>query len=268
MIDLHSHIIPGIDDGARNMEEAVEMAKDAEHDGVKKIVCTPHVFRYPYNQENLTVIEKKRKELNWTLKENDIQVDVLSGAEVHICHDLMNKMKRYRDILVINQSSYMIVEFPPHNVFSGVVQLFFDLLNHGITPIIAHPERNLVFMRNPDLLFKLIQMGGLCQANSGSFLGYYGRKVKNTVYLFLDLDYIHFVASDCHKPHSQATSISDAGLRIKDIKGEEIVSALLIQNPLAVLSNREVPYFPDPINPIKEERSLRVKVPNIFKRRI
>lgn len=267
MIDLHSHILPGIDDGAQNMEEALEMARIAEQDGVKKIVSTPHVFRYPFNHRDLSVIEKKRKELTWVLKENGIHVDVLSGAEVHICHDLMDKIKRNREILVINQGSYMLVEFPPHNVFSGVIQLFFDLLNERITPIISHPERNLIFMRSPEVLFKLIQMGGLCQANSGSFLGYYGRKAMNAVYYFLDLDFIHFVASDCHKPHSEETSLSEAALRIQDAGGEEKARALFIQNPLAVLSNREIPYIPEPINPQKEERSLKVKVPNIFRRR-
>lgn len=267
MIDLHSHILPGIDDGAQNMEEAIEMARIAEKDGVKKIVATPHMFRYPFIFKDLGIIEKKWRELTWILKENDINVDVLLGAEVHISHDLMNGIRKNRKPFVIHQSSYMIVEFPPHNVVAGVIKLFFDLLSEGITPIISHPERNLVFQRNPELLFKLIQMGGLSQANSGSFSRYYGKRVQETVYYFLEMNLIHFIGSDCHNARSSATRLSEAACRIKEVGGEEIANALVLQNPMAVLHDREIPYFPDPINPKENEKSFKIKIPNIFNRR-
>jgi protein-tyrosine phosphatase len=129
MIDLHCHILPGLDDGARNLEEAVEMAKIAEDDGTERIVATPHLFRGDFMHEGLGIIEEKRKELSRTLEADNIQVELLSGAEVHIAHNLMEEIRKNRNSLVINRSSYMFVEFPSRHVFSGVKELFFELMS-------------------------------------------------------------------------------------------------------------------------------------------
>jgi protein-tyrosine phosphatase len=157
MIDLHSHILPGLDDGAQSMEESLEMAKIAERDGVEKIVATPHLFRgnFIYEDlgiignfiyEDLGIIEIKRSELSQVLKENNIHVEILAGAEVHVSHNLIDEIRKNRENLVLNQSSYMVVEFPSDLIFSGAKNLFFELMSEGIIPIIAHPERNSVFI--------------------------------------------------------------------------------------------------------------------------
>ena len=264
MIDLHSHILPGLDDGARSMEESLEMARIAERDGIEKIVATPHLFRGNFIYEDFGIIEKKRSELSQALKENNIHAEILAGAEVHISHNLIDEIRRNRENLVLNQSSYMFVEFPSDLVFSAAKNLFFELMSEGIIPIIAHPERNSVFIHSPSLLYELIQMGGLSQANSGSFSGLYGRRVEEAVLHFLELNFIHFIASDSHNTHSVVSLLSEAAREAEMIVGKEKARALVKDNPQAVLDDKEIPYLPEPSNPKEKEKSFKVKIPKIF----
>ena len=138
-------------------------------------------------------------------------------------------------------------------------------MSEGITPIIAHPERNSVFIHNPSLLYELIQMGGLSQANSGSFSGLYGSRVEEAVLHFLELNLIHFIASDSHNTHSLVSRLSEAMKRARMIVGEEEARALVKDNPQAVLDDKEIPYLPDPINPKEKEKSFKINIPNIFR---
>ena len=266
MIDLHCHILPGVDDGAKNLEEAVEMAKIAEDEGIERIVVTPHLFRENFLNEGLGIIEEKRKELSGALEASNIHLELLSGAEVHIAHNLMEEIRKNRNYLVINRSSYMIVEFPSRHVFSGVKELFFELMSEGIIPIIAHPERNSVFVRNPSFLYELIQMGSLAQANSGSLSGIYGREVEQAVCRFLEMNLIHFIGSDGHNTNALAPRLLEARERAERIIGEEGAVALVKDNPGAVLEDKELPYLPEEVNPSKKERRLPLKI-SFFKRR-
>ncbi len=266
MIDLHCHILPGLDDGAKNLEEAVEMAKIAEDEGIERIVATPHLFRGDFMCEDLGIIEEKRKELSRALETNDIHVELLTGAEVHIAHNLMEEIRNSRDLLVINRSSYMFVEFPSRHVFSGVKELFFELMSEGLIPIIAHPERNSVFVRNPSFLYELVRMGSLSQANSGSLSGIYGREAEQAVFRFLEMNLIHFIGSDGHSPNTLAPKLSAARERAERIIGKEGAKALVEDNPGAVLEDKEIPYLPEAMNPSKKESKLPLKI-SLFKRK-
>ena len=159
MIDIQCHILPGLDDGAQTMIDALEMAVAAESEGIKKIIATPHLFRDTYHHADLSIIERKKEELTKNLVQNNIHVEVYTGAEVHISHDLIGHIKKHKDFLMLNGSSYLLSEFPSKHIFSGVGQLFFDLMSEDITPIIAHPERNDVFVQHPEILYELIQRG-------------------------------------------------------------------------------------------------------------
>ncbi len=266
MIDLHCHILPGLDDGAKSLEESVEMAQIAEDDGIERIVATPHLFRGYFMQEDPGIIEEKKEELSRAFKANDIHLELLSGAEVHISHNLMDEIMKNRESLVIDRSSYMFVEFPSRHVFSGVKELFFELMSEGIIPIIAHPERNSVFVRNPTFLYELIRMGSLAQANSGSLSGVYGREAEQAVLRFLDMNLIHFIGSDGHNTHALAPRLSEARESAERIIGKEGAWSLVRENPGAVLEDRPIPYQPEAVNPSKKEKRLSLKT-SIFKRR-
>lgn len=267
MIDLHCHILPGLDDGANSLDEAVEMARMAEDDGIRKIVATPHLFRGEFTPNDLGLIEEKKQELVKALKKMNINIEVFTGAEVHISHNLIGEIRKNRKFLVINQSSYMFVEFPSEHVFSGVKDLFFNLMSEGITPVITHPERNSIFIRNSSMLYELVQMGSFCQANSGSFTGLYGLNSQKAVHRFLELGLIHFISSDCHNTRSIIPKLSEAVIRASGIVGEVNATALVEENPQAVLDNQEIPYFPAPVSPGEREKSLKIKIPSLFRKR-
>ena len=265
MIDLHSHILPGLDDGAQTIDNALEMARIAQEDGIEKIVATPHLFRNNFTPQNLRIIEEKRAELVEALDKHNIDIEIFAGAEVHISHNLIDEIRENRAYLVIHESSYMFVEFPSDHVFQGVKNLFFELMSEGITPIIAHPERNSVFRRNPVMLYDLVQTGAFCQVNSGSITGIYSLRSQDAVNQFLSLGLVHFIASDCHNTESIPPKLSSAVEKAAEVIGEKNASALVIDNPQAVLDNKELPYFTNPVNPKEQQRSLRVKMPNIFR---
>lgn len=266
MIDLHCHILPGLDDGAESLEEAVGMARIAEAEGIEKIVATPHLFRDNFEYEDLSIIEERRKELSNVLEINNIQVEILSGAEVHISHNLIEEIRKNRNYLVLNQGSYMFIEFPSDHVFSGIKELFFELMSEGITPIIAHPERNSVFARSPSLLYDFVQMGGLAQANSGSFSGIYGKEIEEAVFRLLELNLVHFIGSDGHNTRSRAPRLLEAVKRAEMVGWKEKAKTLVWDNPKAVIENREIPFLAEPVNPEEKEKKFRVKIP-FFKKK-
>jgi len=267
MIDLHSHILPNIDDGARDINMAVAMAKIAEEDGIEQMVATPHLFRGEYVYDDLNIINIKVDELRKALKEKSIKLNILPGAEVHIAHNLIEEIRKHRNSLVISNSSYMFVEFPPEHVFSGVKDLFFEMMSEGITPIIAHPERNSVFRRHPRLLYELIKMGALAQANRGSFTGLYGRHAQDTVFLFLEMNLLHFCATDCHNPDVSAPRLIETARIIAESKDEDAAVALVRDNPRAVIDDRLIPYLPDPVDPAAKKKSMKIKLPSFLRSR-
>jgi len=265
MIDIHSHILPGVDDGAQTLDESLEMAKLAVEDGIEKMVATPHLFRGNSLHKNFDTINSVKNKLAEALEENNISLQLFTGAEVHISHNLLDEIKQHRENLVINNSSYLIVEFPSDHIFSGVKQLFFDLMSEGLIPIIAHPERNSVFRRSPELLFDLVQMGGLCQVNSGSFAGLYGTRAQEAAIQFLKLNFVHFMGSDCHNTKASKPKISASFKAVASIIGEERAKALVKDNPAAVLDDKEIPELPEPENLREKKKSFKIKLPSFFK---
>jgi protein-tyrosine phosphatase len=206
-------------------------------------------------------------EFNRFVRKNDIDVDILLGAEVHISHDLVEKVRKNREMLVLNGSSYMFVEFPSDHVFQDIKNLFFELMSEKIIPIIAHPERNSVFSHNPSSLFDLIQMGALAQANSGSFRGVYGEHTKETVVKFLECRLIHFIASDGHNTKTVSPRLSEALKMAIQLVGEIRAKNLVIDNPQAVLDDRELPHLENPIDPKSVEKTFKIKIPRIFRKK-
>jgi protein-tyrosine phosphatase len=267
MIDLHCHILPDLDDGVRTMDDALDLARVAEEEGVKKIVATPHLFRDNFDWGDFSVIEEKRRALAEAISGQNIRVDILPGAEVHVSHDLINTVRKNREHLVLNKSSYMFIEFPSSHIFAGAKQLFFELMAEGIRPIITHPERNAVFVQSPVTLFELVQMGSLAQANAGSFLGLYGDQAERAVSHFLELNLVHFIATDGHSPRSLSSRLREAVGKAEALIGPERAQALVNENPYAVISDQEIPsYFP-PVNPREKEKPYSIKIPSLFRRK-
>ncbi len=240
------------------------MALIAEKDGITTVIATPHIYKSDYGPRSFEELDIKRDKLNEALKQERIKIEILSGAEVHISGNLLAEVMQNREHLVMNRGSYMLVEFPSDHVYAQTKELFFELMSIQIIPIIAHPERNYVFMEHPELLYELILMGAYGQANNGSFGGLYGRKVQEHVYRFLRWKFIHFVGSDGHNTLTLSPKLSDAFARISAIHGKKIADCLFNANPQAVVENNELPYNPEPINPKEKQRSFKIRLPNIL----
>lgn len=265
MIDLHCHILPGLDDGARDLDQAVEMARIAHEDGIEIIVGTPHLFNGSFAYDDLGVFEEKRELLERALTAGDVPLKVLSGAEVHITHDLVASVRRHRERLVLAGGSYIFIEFPHDHVFQGVKDLFFELMSERVTPIIAHPERNMAFARFPKQLYDLVEMGALAQVNGGSLLGHYGPDSEAAALRFLELGLVHFLSSDGHNIHSKPPRLAAAAERAAVVVGRDKASALVRDNPRAVIEDREIPFHPDPVQPEGKERTLKMKFPGFLR---
>ncbi len=267
MIDLHCHILPGLDDGARSLDESLAMARISAGENVTTVVATPHLFRGNFDPPEISSIEVRRQELSRALAENSIPVEIKTGAEVHISHNLIDEVRTNRRNLVINGSSYMFIEFPSAHIFPGVKNLIFELMSEGITPIIAHPERNYGFAQNPRLLYELVQMGVLAQANGGSLTGLYGRGVAKTVVRFLTSNLIHFLASDGHHSKYIPPRLAEAVRRVEAVAGKDGCARCLVDdNPRAVLEDRQIPYFPSPRDPDKSKKSFHIRIPSFLTR--
>ena len=267
MIDLHCHILPGLDDGAGTLEDSLAMAETAWKDGIKTIVATPHLFRGNFSTDDFSLIEERRREFREALEKNKVAVEVKAGAEVHIAHNLIDKIRTHRNDLVINGSAYMFIEFPSSHVYPGVKNLVFDLMSEGIIPIIAHPERNSVLVRHPGLLYDLVGMGALAQANGGSLTGYYGREAGEASIRFLKWNLIHFLASDAHSSSSIPPRLSEAVKRAEAAIGKDRARSLVFDNPQAVLDDREIPSLLSPVDPRKLKKSLSFRIPDFLRRR-
>jgi len=267
MIDIHSHILPGLDDGAKDMETALRMAQMAVEDGIDKMIATPHLFRGGYPSKGIEGIERTRKEFIQKLEENSIPLEIFPGAEVHISHNLIKEARENRETLVLNKSRYMFIEFPSEHVFSGIKDLIFELKTQAIIPIIAHPERNSFFRHHPEFLSELLRMGALSQVNQGSFNGIYGSGPREAVHRFLELGFVHFIATDCHNTWVIQPLLSKALKKAGEIIGEENARALVEDNPWCVIEDKGLSYNPVPQEAKAKKKTFNIKLPSFIKKK-
>lgn len=196
MIDIHCHILPGIDDGARTVEESLDLAREAVREGIRTIIATPHHMNGRYkNPKHL--IENKVNELNSRLKAEEIDIEVLAGQESAI-HGEMVKGYEKGEILPLNGTQYVFVELPAGHVPRYTEKMLYELQLRGLIPIIVHPERNQEIFERPDLLYALIEKGALGQLTASSIAGIFGKKIKNFSEQLVEANLVHFIASDAH----------------------------------------------------------------------
>jgi protein-tyrosine phosphatase len=173
MIDLHCHILPGIDDGPADMDESLAMARQAAADGIHTLVAAPHTLNEVFHNPRPRVQESVAR-LGKALAENKIPIDVCVGSEVHICIGLAKKVMD-KEVATINDTGrYVLVEFPLHVIPPGSKEELFQMKLNDITPILAHPERNPVFQNHPDWLQYFVDMGCLVQITAMSITGLLG----------------------------------------------------------------------------------------------
>lgn len=208
MIDIHSHILPGIDDGAKTMNESIEMAKVAVNEGITKIIATPHHKNNQFNNLKSSILLKVN-DLNTILKEENIPLTVLPGQEVRIYGEVLEGY--YKDeVLTLNHTKYLFIEFPSSSVPRYAERLLYELQTDGIIPIIVHPERNKELQEKPDLLYNFVKNGALTQVTASSVVGYFGKNVKKFSEQLIEYNLTHFIASDAHNIHNRSFKMLEA----------------------------------------------------------
>ena len=230
MIDIHTHLLFGVDDGSVNLEESINQINKAYENGIKAIVLTPHYIEDSKYSSNL---ENNKKIFN-ILKSKITNVELFLGNECYITDDLLKLLKE-KKITTINNSKYLLVEFPRMGKLLNLEEKLQTLINNDIIPIICHPERYSIYKENPKNIVNLINLGCLIQINAFSLLKLYGSDAKKTAMYFLKNEYVDFIATDIHD-RDFYSSIK----KLKKITNEEYFKKITITNPLKVINNEDI----------------------------
>jgi len=196
MVDIHCHILPLVDDGPASVEHALELAEQAVAEGVSRIIATPHLYHPQFETEDVDV-QLTVDEFNVLLKQRDIPLTVYPGHEIRLIGELMEALEAGQ-ALTLNDSRYILIEFPSSGIPSYARQVFAELISDGYIPVVAHPEKNKVIIQNPSLLFELISNGAISQVTCASLIGKYGKDVQRFAIALLENGLAHLVASDAH----------------------------------------------------------------------
>jgi protein-tyrosine phosphatase len=240
MIDIHCHILPGIDDGPWQLEESIAMCRLAEREGTGVLVATPHQ-RHPawWNGDRgrlLALLEELQEELGESPR-------IAPGAEIRADADLLAALEDLpaSGVLPIAGSRYLLVELDRHEQVGDPVDLVHELVVAGWHPILAHPEHFGWLLAQPQLIERLVARGALLQITGASLTGGFGRRAQQACRFLLDAGWVHFVASDAHGVDRRPPGLRAAFAALEEGWGLETAQALTSGNPAAVLENRPLP---------------------------
>lgn len=248
MIDLHCHILPGIDDGAKDMETSLAMAREAVQQGITHIVCTPHHLQRKYYNGKSEVIQATRK-LQFQLDKNNIPLEVYEGQEVHLDPTIEEELNQDNILFLDMNNRYFLLEFPTNEIPIYADSLIQDLIFKGKIPILVHPERYTKFIENPNLLIDYIDQGVIVQITAPSICGHYGKKIQKTALKMIDHNLGHIIASDAHNCDSRPFMMKEAYHIIRKKFGDDVYHQMK-KNAVNIFNGDDVEIF-DPI-PVKK----------------
>jgi len=242
MIDLHCHILPELDDGAKHMTESLEMARQAVDEGITTIIATPHHKHEKYDNEAHIVIDCARK-LQESLDRENIPLKVVPGQEVRLYGEILEDLESGR-VIGLQEGKYVLIEFPSNHIPRFAEQIIYDLQLKGFTPIIAHPERNGEIMQNSDLLYKLVKRGALAQITAGSLVGKFEKKIQKFSFDLIEARLAHVIASDAHNIKTRGFYMRDAYQILQQKFGMDAV--YYFQENAAYIANGQSIYRDEP----------------------
>ena len=249
MIDIHSHILSNVDDGAKSIAESIDMVKLYLDIGIKKVIATPHYIEGCKNsskEENIIALERLRE----AIYQEGLDFEVYLGNEIYITMDIFTFLEK-KKVATLNDSRYILLEFPMFDMPIFVENLIYNLLLKGYVPVIAHPERNKKIIDDPNILYNLINKGALAQLNLPSLEGKYGDKVRITVEILLKYNMIHFIGTDAHSKNERSPRVKDGLNILKDLVDNKAFEEITYTNPSKVIEDKEI-YPNAPIKYIKK----------------
>jgi protein-tyrosine phosphatase len=240
MVDIHCHILPGLDDGPATLAESLEMVRAAIADGITHVVATPHSNdKYKFESE---LIRARRDELQHMAGD---QLVLATGCDFHMSYENLSALREQPARFTINQKNYLLVEFADFAIPPTMDTMLRDMLVNGITPIITHPERNPLLRTNNQRLREWIRMGCFVQVTALSLLGRFGQNAQAAADRLLEENSIHFIASDAHNLKGRPLQLKEACELVTKRKGKEVADGLFRGNPLAAFHGQPLPYVPE-----------------------
>lgn len=241
MIDIHHHLLYGLDDGSSDLDNSVRMAEAAIADGITHIACTPHAndtyeYRPEVNRERLAEIESRL----------DGRITLGLGCDFHLSYDNIADALRNPARYTLNGKRYLLVEFPDLGIAPNISETFYQLELIQVTPIITHPERNPTITRRPELLAEWIRGGCLVQVTASSLTGRFGKIAEKFSHELLRKNWVHFLATDAHNLSSRPPLLSEAYRHVANRYGAETAERLCVGNPRAAFYGEPWPEQPEP----------------------
>lgn len=238
MIDIHTHILPGIDDGASDIYDTLEMVQLAADSGVRAMIATPHcnipgLYDNFFNREYIEVVQRVRD----AVSKERIPVEVLPGMEVFAAYNLP-KLIEQKKVMSLNQSSYLLMEFPFDEEADYANEMLRKVRELKLRPVIAHAERYEFVQENPQLVYEWRKLGYLIQINKGSFLGKFGRHARMAAYQLMDHNLVSVIASDAHSPLRRTPYLRDAYEELRKEYPAEYLRILFKENPWRICENK------------------------------
>lgn len=252
MIDVHSHILPSVDDGAQSEADSIAMAKAAIEEGIDTIVATPHHKNLRYDNYREDIV-KNVSILNELFEAHNLPLTVLPGQEVRMYGEILEDLEK-GEILPINDSKYIFIEFPSDSVPQYTEQILYDIQLEGYTPVIVHPERNRELLQNPNKMYQLIRKGALSQVTAASVVGKFGKKIEQFTHQLIEANLTHLIASDAHNTTTRGFHVRDAFETVKKMYGVETYY-MFLENSQLLIENMNLNRFePSPIRKKKKKR--------------
>lgn len=260
MIDFHTHILPNIDDGARNIDETITLIKEAKEVGFDGIILTSHYIEN-YYETNVPERNMWVQAITENLKNKGIDINIYLANEIYLSDNMMQLLIDGK-ASTINDTCYVLFEMPLNIEPMNLYNVIYSLQENKLIPVLAHPERYSFVQKDPELIYDLIEKGVLMQANYASILGQYGKKAQMIVRKFYENNMIHFLGSDVHRPNTIYKMIPEAIEEIKSIVGEKKIEELTTINPMLALENKRIEIE----EPTEIELTLKEKLMMYLKR--
>jgi protein-tyrosine phosphatase len=240
MVDLHCHILPGIDDGPATMEESMAMAESAIADGITHVIATPHSSsEYIFD---FARVRRLRDELQSKIGD---RLQLATGCDFHLDPENLESLRKDASRYCLNQRDYLLVEFNEISIPPGMDQTLHEIQLAGVRPVITHPERNRILRAHAERLKKWVRQGCFGQVTGGALTGSFGPASQKDALQWIRDGLIHFVASDAHNTRSRPLRLQPAYDVVVGQFGEEKARALFLENPLAAFEGRELPHVPE-----------------------
>lgn len=240
MIDLHNHLLPGIDDGAKKLEDTLQFLRLAARDGIRTVTATPHMKPGVYDNSREQILERVNMVREAQKGDEAEAVTLLPGAEVYFTADLPERARGGLLMTVADRGRYLLLELPYQQIPLRVDDTIFQMRLLGITPIMAHPERVAYYLDDLERVAASVRLGALTQVTGASITGRFGTKARDFARRLLERNLVHVLASDSHDVRHRPPVLSEAVRAAAALIGPEAARRLVEDNPRAILEGREV----------------------------